>query len=179
MKLVVQILDGEVAWSLTKLGHSKRSDIGVFLFSDVLFQTITICVSSFCFSFPRNEELRQIWLENIGRPDLKVNPFAKICSLHFEPDCFSLTLKNNYLKENAFPTIFNLNSNAPIKRVRKKYRVSNKRKKIGKAERNQQFGFSEELKSSQGITYFMILFKLRQLNQTGVIFQLKWWLNQL
>ena len=40
------------------------------------------------FSFPENNPLRQIWVENVRRKNWKPSKSSKLCSRHFEDICF-------------------------------------------------------------------------------------------
>ena len=98
-------------------------------------------------SFPQSEDLKRTWLLNMGRSDFKPSPFTCICSLHFEPECFSVTAKNKTLKKSALPTIFNQNFKNFLKRKQK-------RKKVTKAQPNKNFDLANEQESPEGIKFF-------------------------
>ena len=56
--------------------------------------------------FPKDTNLRQRWLLQIGRPDFTPTVWSTVCSDHFPDDCFVLTTINKRLKEDTFPSIF-------------------------------------------------------------------------
>lgn len=57
------------------------------------------------FRYPSNFTMRKKWMEKTG---LKVDPTNKvrICSDHFDNDCFKESDKKNRLRRNAVPSLF-------------------------------------------------------------------------
>ncbi|XP_052746313.1 protein PFC0760c-like isoform X2 [Bicyclus anynana] len=55
--------------------------------------------------FPKNQNLRQKWLNSINRPNFKPSRCSCICSDHFKKDEINLTLCFPRLKDNACPSI--------------------------------------------------------------------------
>ena len=45
------------------------------------------------YKFPKNENLKQQWLLKIKRVNIQLMQHARICHLHFEPDCFKHNLQ--------------------------------------------------------------------------------------
>ena len=73
-------------------------------------------------SFPRDSHLRKLWIQRVSRKDWTPGKQARLCSDHFEPDCFVRNpeicrqLKMNIiLKKDAVPTIFPHRQNVPGK----------------------------------------------------------------
>lgn len=63
------------------------------------------------FMFPKNPEIRDIWLRNIGRPLMDIKESSSVCIRHFEKDLFidrndDSVRKRIKLKKGAVPTIF-------------------------------------------------------------------------
>ena len=65
--------------------------------------------------FPAEQKLQKEWLAKISRLDLKVTKDSRVCSVHFEPECYERDLKAELLqlksskcelKPGAVPTIF-------------------------------------------------------------------------
>lgn len=54
--------------------------------------------------FPTNPLLRSSWLKACGFLDSDYGPNRKLCSRHFEEDCFNGTIKR-YLKPKSIPTL--------------------------------------------------------------------------
>lgn len=54
--------------------------------------------------FPTNPSLRSSWLKACGFLDSDHGPNRKLCSKHFEEDCFNGTIKR-YLKPKSIPTL--------------------------------------------------------------------------
>lgn len=58
--------------------------------------------------------MRNTWLENLARPNFQPSTWTRICSEHFEKDCFSdftakkMPNKHRFLKDEAIPTIFSV-----------------------------------------------------------------------
>jgi len=61
------------------------------------------------FGYPKNFELRKKWIEKCG---MKIDPAEivisgiRVCSTHFELDCFKNIELKNRLKPNAVPSLF-------------------------------------------------------------------------
>ncbi len=60
-------------------------------------------------SFPRNPDVRKIWIENTKTFHLteqQLNSYSKVCKYHFHESDFELNPRNQQgLKKNAVPTI--------------------------------------------------------------------------
>ncbi|RVE41124.1 hypothetical protein evm_014224 [Chilo suppressalis] len=69
------------------------------------------------FRFPKNEDLRKLWIEKIGSENIKPAVVAKICSKHFEENCINRTLDVVRLKDDVVPTIFPFTSSSVRPRV--------------------------------------------------------------
>lgn len=67
------------------------------------------------------------WIAKIKRKNFKPTAYTRICSVHFEEDCFSYQpfTKKRFLKPTAVPTKFIFNSRPKIKRKRTSYTVAN------------------------------------------------------
>lgn len=58
-------------------------------------------------SFPKDEERQKLWALSLWRENFTVTNYSKICSKHFEPDCFDRErFGGTWLKKTAVPTIF-------------------------------------------------------------------------
>ena len=80
--------------------------------------------------FPTDGKLLEEWLAKLSRLDLDVTKDSRVCSLHFEPECFERDLKaellgltstKRKLRVDAVPTIFD-------HRPKKKPRLSSERR---------------------------------------------------
>lgn len=59
------------------------------------------------FSFPKDESRRRLWELRVRRQDFKATSATKICSKHFEEECFDKEkFGGTWLKTTAVPTIF-------------------------------------------------------------------------
>jgi len=57
--------------------------------------------------FPADIPRRKLWLQVIGREDWKPGDKAKVCSMHFQQDCYRETaLAKKLLKNTAVPTLY-------------------------------------------------------------------------
>lgn len=60
-------------------------------------------------SFPlKNKNLIKVWLAKIKRKNFKPSKYSKICSDHFEPECFKIEMFSGrrHLTVDAVPTKF-------------------------------------------------------------------------
>ena len=80
--------------------------------------------------FSTDDKLLKEWLTKFSRLDLVVTKDSRVCSLHFEPECYKRDLKaelpgltstQRHLKPDAVPTIFD-------HRPKKKPRLSSERR---------------------------------------------------
>ena len=80
--------------------------------------------------FPTDDKLLKEWLAKLSRLDLVVTKDSRVCSFHFEPECYERDLKaellglkstQHHLKPDAVPTIFD-------HRPKKKPRLSSERR---------------------------------------------------
>ncbi|KYN03813.1 THAP domain-containing protein 2 [Cyphomyrmex costatus] len=61
------------------------------------------------YSFPKNEQIRQLWIAAIGQENYKLRKSHVLCSQHFENNCFFYSMRGKtkkYIKPDAIPTIF-------------------------------------------------------------------------
>ncbi|XP_008180890.1 uncharacterized protein LOC103308727 [Acyrthosiphon pisum] len=61
------------------------------------------------FGYPKDFTLRKNWIEKCGTkkdPAKIVKSSTKVCSTHFEPECFTNTTLKNRLKPGAVPSLF-------------------------------------------------------------------------
>ncbi|CAK1603184.1 unnamed protein product [Parnassius mnemosyne] len=58
-------------------------------------------------AFPINPESREKWLRMLNRPHWTSHKYTTICSKHFHPHCFSVTIgqKRRKLRSGSVPTI--------------------------------------------------------------------------
>ncbi|CAK1603183.1 unnamed protein product [Parnassius mnemosyne] len=61
----------------------------------------------FSLRFPINPESREKWLRMLNRPHWTSHKYTTICSKHFHPHCFSVTIgqKRRKLRSGSVPTI--------------------------------------------------------------------------
>lgn len=60
----------------------------------------------YIFRFPKNEARNLIWINRIGKKNIKLAAAIKICSQHFEANSINRTLNVVRLKDDAVPTLF-------------------------------------------------------------------------
>ncbi|GFQ80774.1 THAP domain-containing protein 3 [Trichonephila clavata] len=79
------------------------------------------CLSVSYFKFPlRNPILLKIWLRKINRKYFKPTVRSRLCSDHFEQNCFGYSSTNRrILKHNSIPTKFLNWEQRPFRRVSK------------------------------------------------------------
>ena len=58
------------------------------------------------FQFPKDEEVKARWIQNIRRDKFKPNKWSRVCSIHFPEESFVPEKKIRILKKDAIPTIF-------------------------------------------------------------------------
>lgn len=56
------------------------------------------------FSFPKDQALRLKWMEACGFSESDIYPKRKLCSVHFEKNCYT-GLNKNVLKRGSIPTL--------------------------------------------------------------------------
>ncbi|XP_059061705.1 THAP domain-containing protein 2-like [Achroia grisella] len=56
-------------------------------------------------TFPKDSTIRQIWIRATRRDNWIPSKYARICSKHFERNCFRKTSRNVYLKAYSVPTL--------------------------------------------------------------------------
>lgn len=56
------------------------------------------------FRFPKDQSIRIKWLEACGYSESDVYPKRKLCSIHFESNCYT-GLHKKVLKRGAIPTL--------------------------------------------------------------------------
>ena len=56
--------------------------------------------------FPNDPLRREMWVDNLGRPDFQISKNTYLCSRHFLPDSFDGTGERVWLKRGTVPTIF-------------------------------------------------------------------------
>ncbi|XP_044747566.1 THAP domain-containing protein 2-like isoform X2 [Coccinella septempunctata] len=59
-----------------------------------------------CNRFPLKQELRQKWLDILGKSNISIGKHTTLCSIHFEEDCFryGLIYGTRILKDGSLPT---------------------------------------------------------------------------
>eukprot|EP00095_Tigriopus_kingsejongensis_P000565 snap_masked-scaffold776_size99073-processed-gene-0.8 protein:Tk00565 transcript:snap_masked-scaffold776_size99073-processed-gene-0.8-mRNA-1 annotation:"thap domain-containing protein 2" len=69
----------------------------------------------------KDKERRKKWIAAVQRNRWNPSSRSKLCSEHFEDQCFSLTVSSRWLKSDAVPTIFEfpLHIRRPLKARRK------------------------------------------------------------
>lgn len=62
----------------------------------------------FIVRIPTNEDRKNVWITTIGKhfPDLSLQKYHCLCSLHFEAQYIKSAGKRNILKNKAVPTLF-------------------------------------------------------------------------
>lgn len=61
------------------------------------------------FAYPSDLALREMWVEKCGldvKPTEKIKSSLKVCSVHFDTDCFKNPQKKNRLKSGSIPSLF-------------------------------------------------------------------------
>ncbi|CAI6360036.1 unnamed protein product [Macrosiphum euphorbiae] len=61
-------------------------------------------------SFPKDQSRQSLWLTACGLTEDDYKPSRKLCSQHFDQDCFKTGTTLNILKPNSVPTKFNKHS---------------------------------------------------------------------
>jgi len=59
-----------------------------------------------CFSFPVKKELQDKWVHEMRRQDWVPNGSSRICSRHFQENCFERLYSTVRLVPGSVPTIF-------------------------------------------------------------------------
>lgn len=59
------------------------------------------------FRFPKDQSKRSLWLAACGLTEEDYKPSRKLCSRHFERDCYKTGTNLNILKPNSVPTKLN------------------------------------------------------------------------
>ncbi|XP_040580382.1 THAP domain-containing protein 1-like [Lepeophtheirus salmonis] len=68
---------------------------------------MSVAQSEFSFHrFAKDSERCRQWVRNLKLKNFTPKEHSRICSQHFDPECFNRTLDVIRLRENAFPTIF-------------------------------------------------------------------------
>ncbi|GLH13650.1 uncharacterized protein GBIM_18179 [Gryllus bimaculatus] len=78
-------------------------------------------------SFPKDEARKKVWVQKLRRENFTPTKFSKVCSKHFEENCFDREKFGGvWLKADAVPTIFNFpkrlinqttRRKSPVKRI--------------------------------------------------------------
>ncbi|KAL4720989.1 hypothetical protein ACJJTC_014343 [Scirpophaga incertulas] len=55
--------------------------------------------------FPKDENIRKLWISTIGEDPDKIKKSTVICSKHFQPECFKMDVDRAILKANAVPSV--------------------------------------------------------------------------
>lgn len=86
-------------------------------------------------SFPKDETRKKVWVQKLRRENFTPTKFSKVCSKHFEENCFDREKFGGvWLKADAVPTIFNFPKHLNKQTARRKSpvkRTTNVGKVIG------------------------------------------------
>jgi hypothetical protein len=58
------------------------------------------------FQFPRDETMKELWVDSIGRDNWQPTLFSYVCVMHFAEDDVKHGMKRQVLKPDAVPRIF-------------------------------------------------------------------------
>lgn len=58
-----------------------------------------------CFSFPKDPNIKNKWIEATGRKNWFPTKYSRICSIHFREDSFTRPSKYRRVIPTAYPTI--------------------------------------------------------------------------